>query len=402
MIANIIAVSVALVVGILLFLPRVTGSHLWRATVIPLASIIGSGFLVIAPILQMSVGSKALIAITVLVLAAYGIGEAIRFNISHTEPLLLNQKLTGTARFFEALSDPALAFAYIISVTYYLTLFGDFALRAVNIHHEYISKAITTGVLLIIAWFGSHKGFAFLSKFEGLKLAVIASLIAAMAYQNGLLFLHGDWGLHFNDPEIDLHAMRIVMGMLIVIQGFETSRYLGDKYDAGLRIRSMRLAQQLSGVIYIVFIALILYYFNFPLPATGQDTAIVNIAQHIATVLPWMLIGLALIAQFDAAVADTQGGGGLIYELTKKRIPIKAAYLIIAGLGIALVWTSNVFEIITYASQAFAFYYALQSLVATAVAWNSGHIKYHYFKSLFFFAMAVLAASVAVFGLPAE
>jgi hypothetical protein len=401
MTTNLIALAVFLSVGALLFAPRVTGSHLWRATVIPLASIIGSGFLVIAPILQMSVGSKALVAITLLVLAAYGIGEAIRFNISHTEPLLLNGKLTGSGYLFERLSDYALAFAYIISVTYYLTLFGDFALRAMNIEHEYISKAITTGVLLIIAWFGSHKGFEFLSKFEGLKLAVIASLIAALAWQNSLLFYEGHWALNFKDPALDTDAIRVVLGMLIIIQGFETSRYLGDKYDAGLRIRSMRLAQQLSGVIYIVFIGLMLYYFNFPLPSTGQDTAIITVAGHVATVLPWMLIGLALIAQFDAAVADTQGGGGLLFELSKKRLPLKAAYLLIAALGIALVWSSNVFQIIAYASRAFAVYYALQSLVATAVAWHSEHIVHHRLKALFFFLMALFSATVAVFGLPA-
>jgi len=43
----------------LLFLPALRNSDDWRATVTPLASIIGSGFLVVAPLLGYAVGSSA-------------------------------------------------------------------------------------------------------------------------------------------------------------------------------------------------------------------------------------------------------------------------------------------------------------------------------------------------------
>ena len=48
---SIVVIAVATVALIGLFLPRVVGSTKWRATVTPLASIIGSGFLILAPLL---------------------------------------------------------------------------------------------------------------------------------------------------------------------------------------------------------------------------------------------------------------------------------------------------------------------------------------------------------------
>ncbi len=48
----------------------------------------------------------------------------------------------------------------------------------------------------------------------------------------------------------------IMGGTLIVVQGFETSRYLGERYDEATRINSCRLSQIVSTVVYLVFIAL--------------------------------------------------------------------------------------------------------------------------------------------------
>ncbi len=50
---------------------RVRSSEGWRATVTPLASIIGSGFLVLAPLLAATVGSWAPVAMTGIVMLAY-------------------------------------------------------------------------------------------------------------------------------------------------------------------------------------------------------------------------------------------------------------------------------------------------------------------------------------------
>ena len=58
------------------------------ATSTPLASIFGSGFLIIVPILNGAVGKYAVFAMAVVCALAYCVGYAIRFNIKNAEPLL--------------------------------------------------------------------------------------------------------------------------------------------------------------------------------------------------------------------------------------------------------------------------------------------------------------------------
>ena len=401
MVSDIIVIFTTLIVTLLLFTKPVEHSSWWKATAIPLASIIGSGFLVIAPILQMSTGNYALYAMLFLVITSYFIGSAIRFNIKYVEPKLAAGTLNQTAFYTEKLSQWALSFAYIVSVTYYLSLFGDFMLRGVHSVNETLSHLITSAILIFIAFYGNHRGFNFLAKFEAVKLGIIGGLLAGLIWGNYNAYINGMWHLIDNSPTPGWHEVRMILGMLIVVQGFETSRYLGEKFPPLLRIKTMRYAQWISGGIYIIYIALMLYYFNYPLPPKGQDTAIITLSSHIATILPIMLVTVALIAQFDAAVADAQGGSGLINELSKKRISIGMGYVLIAIGGLVIVWTSNVFEIITYASQAFALYYMLQSLVAAITSFAHKDIPYHIFKFIGFSFIASIAASVVIFGIPA-
>jgi len=74
-----------LVIGIVLLLPRIAHAPLWRATVTPLASIIGSGFLVLGPILHASYGAWSPAVMLVLCVGAYLFGAAIRSNIAQID-----------------------------------------------------------------------------------------------------------------------------------------------------------------------------------------------------------------------------------------------------------------------------------------------------------------------------
>jgi hypothetical protein len=274
-------------------------------------------------------------------------------------------------------------------------------LRGVDIVDETLARSITTAVLLFIAFYGQHRGFNFLDKFEALKLGIIAGLLAGLAWGNWSAWQEGLWHLPPDGQVPGWHEMRMILGMLIVVQGFETSRYLGEKFPPSLRIRTMRYAQWISGTIYVLYIALMLYYFNYPLPPTGQDTAIITLSGHVAPILPIMLVTLALIAQFDAAVADAQGGSGLLEELSRKRITQGMGYVVIAAGGLVIIWTSNVFEIITYASRAFALYYTLQSMVAAMTAYKHEDIPNRWARFLGYALVASVALSVVLFGIPA-
>jgi len=58
------------------------------ATSTLLASIFGSGFLVIVPILAGAVGGDSVVAMAGVCLVAYAVGSVIRYNIIHVEPAL--------------------------------------------------------------------------------------------------------------------------------------------------------------------------------------------------------------------------------------------------------------------------------------------------------------------------
>ena len=58
------------------------------ATTTPLASIFGSGFLVIVPILAGAVGSWSVLAMIAVCGLAFAVGSVLRFNIRHAEPAL--------------------------------------------------------------------------------------------------------------------------------------------------------------------------------------------------------------------------------------------------------------------------------------------------------------------------
>ena len=85
---NLIVVGIALALGGYLAFSRfLNGPSNRKATVTLLASIMGSGFLVSAPLLAGSVGNLAVICMAGLLLLAYGVGGAIRFNIRYFEPV---------------------------------------------------------------------------------------------------------------------------------------------------------------------------------------------------------------------------------------------------------------------------------------------------------------------------
>jgi hypothetical protein len=395
----IIAIAVALT-GYLAFSKRVAGSSNWKATATPLASIMGSGFLVSAPLLAGIVGNLAVVSMGVLLVLAYMVGGAIRFNIRHFEPI--ENKGRGTAQDIAFLSRLVLTGAYFISITYYLQLLAAFLLNAVGVHDETAAHGITTVLLLTIGGIGIWRGLGELESVEkyfvSLNLGIIGALIAGLAIYNLQLALGGTWALPAISSTIDLHDVRVLLGLLIVVQGFETSRYLGDEHPAEQRIATMRMAQLVSTAIYLVFIGLATVLFHDGL---GADvTAIIGMTAPVALVLPLLLSVAAIGSQFSAAVADSAGAGGLIEDITHRKVPIRYAYLLILAVTVALTWETNVNQIIAYASRAFALYYVLQCVVAFVVAWQQKELKRRAVRLTTFAFLALVCLLVFAFGIP--
>lgn len=394
---NTLILSAVVVVLAVLVWPRVANSRMWRASITPLASIIGSGFLVLGPILDVSFGDLAPLAMLGLCAAAWGFGSAIRYNIrdiAHRP-----DRGAGIER-AERVASASLAFAYFISVAYYLNLFGSFGVSLTQVDDAFHARLVTSGVLVLILFVGCTRGFSALERLEqisvGLKLAIIAGLLVGLATYFAEQYSQD--ALVFDPPaERGSHAFMLLAGLIVTVQGFETSRYLGHAYDAETRIRSMRWAQLIASAVYLIYIGLLTYSVE-PGGLVLDETAIIDLMQVVAPILPVLLVFAALSAQFSAAVADTSGSGGLLSEISGGRVSERTAYTVLVGVGLTLTWTSNVFEIISYASRAFAAYYALQAGIAARSA-SQQNLRH---RALVFALFCILGAAIAVFGLPVE
>jgi hypothetical protein len=398
MIANVLTLLATASLILLLSLPKVRNAKFWRATITPLASIIGSGFLIIGPILDHAFGGYAPFAMLALCIVSYFFGSAIRETIRFTES---GGSQSTLAAYTDTAASWTLAVAYIISVTYYLNLFGAFSVRMTPWNTDFAARVVTSVMLALVLIVGWWKGFTALERMEQasvtLKLAIIGGLLVGL----GFFFLQKTIAddLTFNLPTLGAwESITLLFGLIVAVQGFETSRYLGNTYDARTRVRSMQFAQVIAFGIYMTYILLMTFTFKSSEIAL-EETAIIDMMRLITPILPPLLIAAALSAQFSAAIADTGGCGGLIDELSDHKFVPKQAYAVITLAGIALTWFADVFEIISYASRAFAAYYALQAALAALNAWQG---QKNPLKAGLFGALALLGFAMAFLGQAVE
>ena len=405
MIASIVAAAVAALLALLTLRPKLLKSGMWRATVTPLASIIGSGFLVAGPILGHAAGHWAFAGMIALCAISFVFGEAIRDNIERVEPLLEQDNPPHYIVVLERLSDLALILAYFVSVAYYLYLFSAFALKGVGIVDETYARMITTAVTAGLGVLGLFGGLRWLEHVElgavGLKLALIGGLVAAIAWAVGADTVAGTLALRPTANTSGMESVEILLGLIILVQGFETSRYLGEAYDRHTRVTTMRRAQIIAFVIYIVFVALITPYLDGVLPAEGGETHIISLLQGIGFIVAPFVIAAALMSQLSAAVADMNGASGLVRQTSKARLSSAVGYVLTAGVAIAITWAADIFAIIVYASKAFVLYYGIQAVTAAVVEVRDSD-ETRWSRVALFAGATLLAVAVLVLGRSAE
>lgn len=394
-----ILVAIAVVMMVIFFSPRVRTSKLWHAITIPLASIIGSGILLAGPLLAATVGGWALWAMAALVLTGYAFGSAIRYNIVHLEPQL-HQGAPASLRVVENISELVLALAYFVSIAYYINLFAAFGLRALGITDSVAINIAATVVIAAITAAGAIWGFSALEKLVLTSVTIKLALVVALVVALSLGFLLGpssELASLVGASEVEFADLRVLLGLVILVQGFETSRYLGDEFDAPTRVRSMRLAQIISGVIYLLFIAAASPYFGDASTEALSETAVIDMLSVAGLVFAPVLIATALTSQFSAAVADTSGAAGLLVENTKRRLSTRSAIMVIGAVAIVLTWSVSIFTIVVLGSQAFVVYYALQSITAARQAYLRGKLL----PATLFTLLGVFGVLIVIFAIPA-
>lgn len=383
-------------------------SRSWRATVTPLASIIGSGFLVVAPLLGYTVGNWAVVAMLGIVTLAYAVGGAVRYNILNLEEIDDSKEIGNVAKktfaWLERIAKVALSVAYVIAITFYLELLAAFVLRPFSIQDQIVQKTIATALILFIGCFGFWRGLKQLELLEkysvDTKLAIIAGFLVGLAIVNIDSLAAGSWAL--SDLRIDwsTETVRKLLGAFLIVQGFETSRYMGNVYGAAERVETMRYAQLLAAAIYLLFIGLasmLLGEFD-----SISETGIIDLSSDVAVIVPFMLVVGAAMAQFSAAVADTLASGGLVETATHATVGHRKVYLGVMVLALALLWSSHIFAIIAYASRAFAAYYAIQCAMAALHCALTQNGARGISRTLLFGALSAAMILTAIFGIPAE
>ena len=402
---NSLLILVAIVVFVFLVLPRLRKNELWQATLTPLSSIIGSGFLVMAPLLASIVGTYATYAVTGIVLVAYALGYVMRYNIRNVESPNRDSEAHQIFQVPEYLGNLVLVVAYVIAVAFYLSLLSDFLLNFLGINNIFLERIFTSGIIIFIAIVGAMRGLTGLERLESYSMTIQLSVVAALIFGLCLFNFNFDKELLFAREDFTLMVqIQMLAGVLLVVQGFETSRFLGDKYSPEVRVKSMKIAQWISGVIYIVSVLLLLPVLTNIDLFNVELSSIISAMAPVALVLPAMLMLAALMSQFSAAVADTSGGGGLLRENSQDILSSRVGYVVVSISAAMLVWTVDLFGIIALASKAFAAYYFVQTVLALIHNTREGMFRsvVAIGRQILFVFLALILAFVVIFSIPAE
>lgn len=363
----------------------------------PLASIFGSGFLVIVPVLASGVGPYAILAMLAISVVALQTGAIVRHNILCAEPVLAagNKRLTVM---LERGSDVALVLAYIVSVCLYLHILSAFVLGSLNLDSEFNKSLLTSIVAILITLIGMFGGLSPLERLERfalyMTLAVVLLLILGFALHDVELYIELDYLPLPEMPERSFwEVLTIVSGTLIVVQGFETPRYLGRRFDTWTRIRASRWSQYCALSVYIVFVVVTLPLVPV-LNGQYEDNSLIKLAATVSILLSMPLILAAALSQFSAAVADTLAAVSNLDEVSHGRFKPGWGYLLVGAATTVLAWTGSTFTVIALASRAFALYYLLQCLVAFSVCRNRR-------ERVRFFMVGLALGFILIFAVPA-
>ena len=328
----------------------------------------------------------------------------------HAEPLLHDKKAHPVIYKIDLFANTALSFAYVTAVAFYLSLLSSFLLTYIGFGDSPgLEKSLTTIIIVFIATTGFIRGLGGLEKLEAYSMSLQLSIVAALLigiFVYDYNFMQSERSLTFDVQDRDwITRACILCGILLVVQGFETSRFLGEKYPADMRVKTMRRAQLISGALYVVSVIALMPIVQHLNLANIQIAEIVSATGMAAAVLPLMLIVAAIMSQFSAAVADTVGAGCLASESSSGKITTNKGYLLVSLFAIILVWTADLLEIISFASRAFALYYLLQCVVAIIASYHHYRNKarlLHCVRCASFASVASILTLVVIFAIPAK
>lgn len=381
----------------LLYQPKVQESEAYKATVVPLGEIMDVGFIVFSPILILLFGYQAPWAMLGLCLLAIFAGGAMSYNIRNYEPLV--GKPDPLHR-LESFALWALVAASVVNVAYYAKLLMTLVLLPLgDLYSPGLASVIAAVLLGILTIYGFAKGLMALNelgnKTTAFNLSAIFAILVAFAVFNVQRLVGGDFDWPDLNTRNDAEAFRKLLGLFVLVQGFESSRYIGAYLSADTRIKTMRSAQYIASAVYMLFVTLVLILFATVKPPVNV-TAIFEVSEEVSVFLPFLIMAAALGSQLSAIVNDTETRTEMLAQQVGDRVPRRWTFPLFLVPAIVVVLLTDVTAAVALASRVFAVYYLLQALIAQRLAWRARR----WGPVAFFTGVGSAMAAVAVFGLP--
>jgi hypothetical protein len=389
-----IGVLAILAVAYALYRPRVQQSKEYQATVVPLSNIMDVGFILFSPAIVLLVGFRAPFFMLGICLVAIAAGFAMAYNIRHYEPIEGEGRRPDR---LERVSEWSLLGASMVNIAYYTMIL--MALIQLPFDWNSVSGRTVMGVTLlaVLVVVGMKGGMDWLNQLgnrtTAFNLAAVIGVVVAFLVANVQEMLGGRWDLG-PSPDMGTEEIRKMIGLFAIVQGFEASRYIGVRFGAERRVSTMRIAQTISTIVFVIFVGTLLLAF-LPIPSgiTADGTAIFAVSGLVGDALPWLLLVAALGSQTSAIIGATSSRSDM---LVNKKIPRATTFPIILLPAILLVIFVDINMAVNLASRVFAAYFTMQASLAAMLAVR----KQNWWAVAGFVGVALMMLTILIFGLP--
>jgi hypothetical protein len=380
-----------------LYRPRVQGSAAYKATVVPLANIMDVGFIVLSPIIVVLVGYDALWVMLGLCLLGILTGFAISYNVTNYEPLVGQP---DPLHRWNSIALWALICASVANIAYYGQLLMTLVLLPLgDLYSPGLARVTAAALLAIVMVYGFAKGLGALNdlgnKTTAFNLAGIVAVLVAFAAYNVQQLVGADFHWPDFNAANDTEAFRKVLGLFALVQGFEASRYLGGYFPAEMRIKTMRLAQYIASIVFVLFVAFSLILFAKTMVPANTE-AIFVVSKQVSVFLPFLIMAVALGSELSAILNATESRTDLLVQQAGDRFSKRWSFPALLVPTILVVMLTDVTSAVALASRVFAAYYLLQAFIAGRLAWRSRSWRW----VAFFTGIGLAMGAIAVFGIP--
>lgn len=381
-----------LILAYVLYRPRVQQGKNYQATVVPLANIMDVGFILFAPAIVLLAGFRAPFFMLGICLVAIAAGFAISYNIRHYEPVAGQG---GGPDLIEEGAEWALLGASVVNIAYYTIVLMALVLLPFDANSPGLRSALGVGLLAAVMIVGVSGGMNWLNRqgdrTTAFNLAAVVGIVVAFLVYNVQELLGGRWDLG-GATTMGTEEFRKMIGLFAIVQGFEASRYIGVRFGAQRRITTMRVAQTISTVVFVVFVISLLVMF---LPPVGQadGTAIFVVSEEVGEFLPWLLLLAAIGSQTSAIIGATSSRSDMLVD---RKVPRKLSFPTILIPAILMVVFADLNVAVNLASRVFAAYFTIQASLAILLA----HRRRNWPAVIGFIGVGAAMLAIFIFGLP--